>query len=71
MVTYQIEIEAGRVPKGGAATILRDLAISGEIVLRPTGSGKWLLEICSETELTEERLKAFGNVTRFSGVAGE
>lgn len=55
-------METGRVPRGGAAAILKDLSISGEIGLKPLANGKWLLEICSETDLDEARLKVLGTV---------
>lgn len=71
MVTFQVEVEAGRLPSGGAGEILRQLGITGEVGIRPAANGKWVLEICSEGQLKEEALQTLGTVTKFSGAATE
>ncbi|MGE5561494.1 MAG: hypothetical protein ACM3XN_10685 [Chloroflexota bacterium] len=71
MVTYQVEVDSGRLPSGGAGAILKQLGITGEVGIRQTGNGKWILEICAEGQLAEEALRAFGTVAKFSGAASE
>lgn len=71
MVTYQVEVDAGRIPRGGAAAILKQLGITGEVGIRPLGNGKWMLEVCAEGQLGEDALQSFGTVVKYNGAASE
>ena len=71
MVTYQVEVDAGRIPRGGAAAILKELGITGEVSIRPLGNGKWMLEVCAEGQLEEDALESFGTVVKYNGATGE